>query len=273
MKKRFIILVDFSESSENLLKYAYDWSKQVFAELLIVHQTIVLAPALAKNESREFISQHTNNEALIKLKELTKKALPRSAKVSYSVSNNHLQFTLKNHLAEPFNNLVFVGLKGTGLLKKIFIGSVAVQVIAKTKNIIIAMPKEISNFSHEKIFVAVSEKDPLNILELNNFLNFIEKDKTSITFFYLSKPSEKTRDIEKQLKDLAELFAHRFNTSYSIYQGNSSFTDIKKVINNKVDEILVVQKGSRHLTDQLFRKFMINELVFEGQTPLIILPK
>lgn len=36
--------------------------------------------------------------------------------------------------------------------------------------------------------------------------------------------------------------------------------------------MLVVQKGSRLLTDQLFRQFLINELVYEGQTPLIVLP-
>ena len=44
------------------------------------------------------------------------------------------------------------------------------------------------------------------------------------------------------------------------------------VINNKIDEMLIVQKGSRLLTDQLFRRFLINELVYEGQTPLIVLP-
>jgi nucleotide-binding universal stress UspA family protein len=272
MKKRFIILIDFSEYSGNLLKYACDWSKQVNAELLLVHQTIILAPLFTDYESKISMAEHENDEALQKLKALAKELMPPSVKVSYSVSESNLQLTLAELLAEPYENLIFVGLKGTGLLKKIFLGSVALRVIDDTKNIVVAMPKEIATFSPEKIFVAVTDKHPLNILELNNFLKLINKENTIITFFYLSKPNEKTKEMEKQLRDLSTLFADRFNTGFSIYEGNNSFGDIKKVINNKIDEILIVQKGSRLLTDQLFRKFLINELVYEGQTPLIVLP-
>lgn len=272
MKKRFIILIDFSEYSSNLIKYACDWNKQVNAELLLVHQSIVLAPALTDNESRHQIAEHTNEEALQKLKVLAKELIPPSIKVTFNVSESNLQLTLPKLLEEPYNNLILTGIKGTGLLKKLFLESVALQVIDNTKNCIVAMPKEIDTFSHEKIFVAVTEKHPLNVLELNKFLNFIDRESTSITFFYLAKPYEKTKGVESHLKDLSEMFADRFNTDFAIYEGNSPFEDIKKVINNKIDELLIVQKGSRLLTDQLFRKFLINELVFEGQTPLIVLP-
>lgn len=60
--------------------------------------------------------------------------------VSYSVSESHIQVSLLNLLAEPFENLIFVGLKGSGLLKKIFLGSFAIQVIDNTNNIVVAMP-------------------------------------------------------------------------------------------------------------------------------------
>lgn len=272
MKKRSIILIDFSEYSANLVKFAFDWSKQVDADLLFVHQTVLLTPVMSTHEDKEIIRQHTNGEALLKLKELSKDLLPSNAKISYWVSESHLQVTLDKLLAEPFDHLIFVGVKGTGLLKKIFIGSVAIQTIESTNNIIVAMPKGITKFSHENIFVAVAEKHPLNILALNNFFNFIDSKQTNITFFYLAKPLEKTQQIEKQLSGLAKLFADRFNTSFAIYERNDSLSGIKKVINNKIDELLIVQKGSRLLSDQLFRKFLINELVFEGQTPLIVLP-
>lgn len=272
MKKRFIILIDFSEYSDNLIRYACDWGIQAHAELLLVHQTIVLAPALTNNESKLQIAQHTNDGALNKLKILAKKLIPAKVKVSFYASESHLQIVLRKFLEEPFDNLVFVGIKGTGLLKKLFIGSVALQVIDSTKNIIVAMPKEIATFSHKKIYVAATIKYPLNLLALNNLFKFIDSKNTSITFFYLVKPNEKTNNVEKYLTDLTLLFADRFDTTFAIYGGSNTFADIRKVINNKIDEILIVQKGSRLLTDQLFRKFLINELVYEGQTPLIILP-
>ncbi|TDD73940.1 universal stress protein [Flavobacterium caseinilyticum] len=272
MKKRFIILIDFSEYSGNLLKYACDWNKHVNAELLLVHQTTVLAPVFTDYDRKKSIAEQGNDEALQKLKALAKRLIPPTVKVSYCVSESNLEITLPKLLEEAYENLIFVGLKGTGFLKKIFIGSVALEVIDNIKSIVVAMPREIATFSHEKIFVAVTEKHPLNLLELNNFLELIDKKNTRITFFYLSKPNEKTIGTEKLLRDLSELFAERFTTTFAIYEGSNPFDDIKKVINNKIDEMLIVQKGSRHLTDQLFRKFLINELVYEGQTPLVILP-
>lgn len=272
MKKRFIILVDFSEHSSNLIKYASDWCKQVDAEILLLHQTIVLAPVLADYDIRQQIAENANKKALEELKIIANMQIPDSIKVSYSVSETHLLLTLPKLLAESHENLIFVGLKGTGLLKKTLLGSVAIQVIDNINNSVVAMPTKIDSFSHEKIFVAVTEKHPLNILELNNFLKFIDKQNTQITFFYLAKPNEKPAGIEKQLRELSELFADRFNTGFSIYEGNYAFEDIKKVINNKTNELLIVQKGSRLFTDQLFRKFLINELVYEGKTPLIVLP-
>lgn len=272
MKKRFIVLIDFSKYSNNLLRYAYDWSRQINAELLLAHQTAVLAPALTNSSSWEQIAREANNDASRKLAELVFEVLPPFVKVSYAVSDNFFHHTLPNLLAEPYENIVFVGLKGTGLFKKIFIGSVAVDVIESANNIVVAIPKDISAFTQEKIFVAVNKKKPLNIVELNNILSFIDETKCSINFFYLAKPNEKLKQIEKQLVGLSKLFAERFDTSYTLYEGANSFTNIKKVINNKIDEILIVQKGSRLLNDQLFRKFLINELVHEGQTPLIVLP-
>ncbi|MBN1971124.1 MAG: universal stress protein [Bacteroidales bacterium] len=272
MRKRFIILIDFSEYSGNLIRYACDWGIQVNAELVFVHQTIILSPALTDNESKLQIAQQTNYEALQKLKTLAKGLIPPGVKVAFYVSEEHLHITLSNLLEEPFDNLIFVGIKGAGLLKRIFIGSVALQVIENTKDIIVAMPKEIATFLHKNVFIAATEKYPLNLLMLNNFFNFFDIKNTSITFFYLAKPNEKTKNIEKYLTDLTVLFADRFDTTFAIYEVSNTFADIKKVINNKIDEILIVQKGSRLLTDQLFRKFLINELVYDGQTPLIILP-
>lgn len=273
MKKRFILLIDFSEYSVNLIQYAYNWSQQANASLVLVHQTIVLSPGFAtEEESKTLISQKENEDALIKLKKITNTIIPNAIQISYLVSESHLELTLNTLLAEPFENLIFTGLKGTGLLKKIFMGSVAIQVIEHTNNIIVAIPQEISNFSPEKIFVAVTEKHPLNIVELNKLLNFIDTKSTCITFFYLAKPDEETHTIEKLLDELATIYGDRFTTNTAIYEGQDRFKDIKKVINNREEEILVIQKGSRFLSDLLFRRFLVNELVHEGKTPLIVLP-
>ena len=120
--------------------------------------------------------------------------------------------------------------------------------------------------------MAVAKKFPFNIIAFNKFLNFCTRDDTCITFFYLAKPNEKTELMKKKLYDISELFKDKFITKTAIYHSGNLFNDIKDMINIKEEEMLVVQKGSRLLTDQLFRRFLINELVYHGQTPLIVLP-
>lgn len=272
MKKRFVLLIDFSKYSKNLVHYACDWSKQVDADILLMHQTQVLSPAIAHNKHKQQISHDANKEAIKKLKKLAKDLIPETINVSFSVEETRLQNRLAQLSTTLYDNLIFVGLKEKVIFEKLFISSMTLQVIDKTQNIVVAMPKDISTFSHERIFVAVTDKHPLNIDKLNNFLKFIENEDTSLTFFYLAKPHEKTKQIENQLKELSEAYADRFNTSFAVYEGSQPFDDIKKVINNNIEEMLVVQRGSRLLTDKLFRKFLINDLVYEGQTPLIVLP-
>jgi hypothetical protein len=161
-----------------------------------------------------------------------------------------------------------MGLKGTSLLKKMFIGSTAVQILDSTNEIVAAIPKDLKSFTPEKIFVAISEKHPFNAAAFNNLLEWRGPAPGQVAFFYLGKSGEDNSLIEKQLRDLAKLFS----AEMALYEGGNAFADIKKVINNREKELLVVQKGSRLLTDRLFRKFLINELVHEGETPLIVLP-
>lgn len=141
--------------------------------------------------------------------------------------------------------MIFTGLKGTAFLKKRFVGSLGLDVINSMNSSFVAIPKEITVFSHEKIFVAVSPKHSLNEPELNHLLNFMEHRDTRLTFFYLSKPNENTLEIQKELLELTNRFADRFTTETKIFKGNNAFEDIKKVINNKEEELLVIQKGSR----------------------------
>lgn len=273
MEKRFIVLIDFSACSNSLLKYASQWSAEADAKLLLVHQSIVVAPAFMDPESKESVVRDVNNEALEKLKILAGEIVSEKSEIEYSVSDNHLQLTLERLLQEPYEHLIFVGLKSTSLLKKLFIGNTALEMIDNTNEIVVTIPVEVDRFSHRKIFIAVSDKHPINILALRKLFYSFSTKETSITFFHLTKPGENAHEIEKYLSELAVMFGEDYRANYAIYEGNNPFEDIKKVINNKIDEILVVQKGSRILTDQLFRKFAINELVYEGQTPLIVLPQ
>lgn len=272
MKKRFIVLIDFSDHSENLIRYAYDLAITNDAELLLLHQLTIAFPALGDPETKKQFAELEKKKAMESLIRLAKEVVPTQKRVWYNVVENDLPYELSFLLKENYENLVFVGIKKVTTLKKLFFSNLALQLIDAVEIVIVAVPNGLTRFSHEKIFVAISEQYPLNRVELSKFLSLFDKENTQLIFFYLSNPGEETKGIEKILKQEADYFSEDFQTLYKIYQGEKPLDDIKKVINNQIEEILVVQKGSRLLTDQLFRKFVINELVNDGQTPMVVLP-
>lgn len=272
MKNRFIVLIDFSPYSGHLLRFAYDWGYRIDAEIVLLHSTVVAAPVMAPRESKIELINIANCNALQRLKECAESVLPKGTPFEHIVSETGLVIQLRRLLQEPFNNLVFLGIKGTGLLKKIFIGSQAVNVIDSIDNLLVAVPKNAGCYPHESIHVAVQKTCPLNIIDFNKFLNFTADEISRITFFSVVTPEDDLVATESYLKDLAGLYSRKRDTSYKIYEGNSAFEDLKGIILKKKDEYIVVQRGSRTFMDQMFRKFLINELVYEGDTPLIILP-
>jgi len=272
MNNRFIILVDLSSDAEYLIQFAYNWSRTIGADMLLVHNTVIMLPALTPYESKIKLTKIANREALDKLRNLAQTALPGVMSIGFLVSEKPLVHQIRTLLRGPFNNLVFLGLSKKGLLEKLFIGSEAVKVIDGIDNLIVAVPLNPECCSPETIHVAVQKNSPINIIDFNKFLNFRNDSIKQIVFFSVLEPGDDWNDAEKYLKDLTDLYSGRYSAAYEMYKAQSGFQDLKRIIFNKKDEFIVVQRGSRLLLDQIFRKFLVNDLVYEGHIPLVILP-
>lgn len=272
MKNRFIVLIDFSPYSEHLMQFAYDWGMRINADILLVHQTAAFSPVMAPHESKMQLARIARRDALEKLQRCTESVLPKGALVKHLVSERKLVVQLRALLREPYNNLVFLGLKGTGLLKKIFIGCDAVTIIDSIDNLVVAMPRHADCCSRVSVHVAVQKGYPLNLIDFNKFLNFAGDQIRKIVFFSVTTPDDDRDSTEKYLSDLAEFYADKYHASHDVYKGKHGFEDLKRIVAEKKNEFIVVQRGSRMFLDQMFRKFLINDLVYEGNIPLVILP-
>src|SRR5690606_31575855 len=102
MKKRFIVLIDFSDHSENLIRYAYDLSLSNDAELLLLHQLTIAFPALGDPESKKLFTEVEKKKALENLTRLAKEVIPTQKKVWYTVVENELPFELPFLLKENY---------------------------------------------------------------------------------------------------------------------------------------------------------------------------
>ncbi|HOI75759.1 MAG TPA: universal stress protein [Syntrophales bacterium] len=272
MKNRFIVLIDFSAYSKHLIQFAYDWSQRANAEILLVHHVVALYPVMTPYEVKIKLTGDATRKARERLKKLIKVVLPGGTAVRSIVSDSNLIVIIKQLLGEPYNNLLLLGIKGTGLLKKIFIGSQAVEIINHINNLIVAIPENAACCAPDVIHVAVQRDYPLHIYEFNKFLGFHAEKSSRLVFFSVMMPGDDQYSIEQYLKELTELYMDKFNVSHELYLGKKALKSLREVILKKQNEFIVVQRGSRMLLTDVFRKFLINELVYEGNTPLVIVP-
>jgi nucleotide-binding universal stress UspA family protein len=272
MKSRFIVLIDFSPHSEQLLRFAHDWSTRADAELLTFHHTMALLPLMTPYETKAALIDRANYEAWERLVKFTENVLPPATSIQHLVSEENMVAVLRELLKKPLSHLVFLGIKGTGLLKKIFIGSQAVNVINGIDNLIVAMPQHAPCCAPDAIHVAVQKTYPLNLVELNEIIRLNGEGESKIIFFSVVTPEDDREATERYLKALTQLYSDKKETAYELYLGDNAWRDLKKIIKQKQNEFIVVQRGSRMFLDQITRKFLINDLVYEGHTPLIIMP-
>ncbi len=119
---------------------------------------------------------------------------------------------------------------------------------------------------------AALQSYPLNLIELNKIIRLNGEEGSKIVFFSVVTPEDDREATERYLKELSQLYSDNKETAYELYLGEKSWRDLKKIIKQKQNEFIVVQRGSRMFMDQIARKFLINDLVYEGHTPLIIMP-
>lgn len=272
MRKRFILLIDFSETSKNLIEYGCDWASQVNGEVLLLHHTSVQIPAFTDDKERNLLIQKANDEAESKLRKIANGIIPAMTEVSYRATEQDLQHSLNDLLEQSFENLILAGLKKYSFIKKFFLKNTIIHTIENTDNTLVAIPSTLSDYRHQNIYVGISDKYQLNLFEFNRFLNFVDSKETRIVFFNLSRPDEDTTEVEKLLKEHADMFSEKYRTFYEVYVSSNPSKNVQNVISGKSNDLLVVQKGERLLTDYLFRKFLINDLVYGAETPLIVLP-
>ncbi len=254
------------------MKLADSLAGTMNAGILLIHQVTGIVPALADNNSRREIIEVEKSDALEQLKAISKKIIPAKHSVNYLVTERPLAILLPEIGSGDSDDLILVGLKGTGILKKIFMGSTASKIIDDIHITTIAVPVKMESFVMKKLVIGVNPKFPLNITAFTHLLQTFQSSIKEVEFISVITPEENEITTLKYLKELTENYGDNVHCSFRMFTGENVFKEIKNYIDQAEKPFLVVQKGSRSINDQVFRKFLINDLVYHGNIPMIILP-
>ena len=269
-KNRIITLIDFSDNSETLIKFSSEFSKIIDSSVVFVHKVPELSPAMADADVKKQIIEIGKEEAQDQLKALTKKYFFRDG--DFLVSEKAILTILEELKNEHYFDWVFVGLQGKGLLKKIFIGSTALKIIEGSELLTVAIPIQKEILIPQKLIVAAYYKFPINIAQFNILLSNLSEQIKEIEFITVITENDDEDESIKYLLDLTLMYSE-YHAVMNPFKGKDAFSEITDHMADKTDAFLVVQQGSRTLSDSLFRKFLVNDLVYSNSIPLIVLSK
>lgn len=279
MKNRLIALIDFSVYSHALVELAARWCQISQAQLLFVHQVTGLFPGLADDTSKKEIIKNEKDQALERLKKFTAEKDLDEIEVRYVVTDSHLLNTIGELLQEGFNDIILVGIRGTGMLRQLLIGNTATMIINEINRTVVAVPDKLCavpnvfcNLVPKRLVISLSYRFPLNENALDGFLTQYKRMIAQLEFISSIDDDDKEEKAVQYLSTLTAKYSMTFRSSYRIFKGRKHFEQIKSYVQSEQDTILVVQKGSRNLTDHLFRRFLINEVVHDGSLPMVVLP-
>lgn len=269
-KNRIIALIDLSKGSNHLVVFAMRLSKIVGADLVFVNRISTTIPSYADLQSREDYLEMEKNSVIKELHELTKGMNLKDN--NFMVSTKPIMSILEDMQSKSYCDWVVSGLKPSGLLKRFLIGTTPLKLINESRNLTISVPTSTFTSVPKKLIVGVSPNYPINQVQFENLLQSLKGYVESIEFFsILSKEEEKSK-VKVYYDELKDRYKE-YNISTLISQGEDKFKTIIDHVGKSENSFLVLQQGSRNLEDQLFRKFMINEIVYSAQTPLIVLSK
>ncbi|MDN3687321.1 universal stress protein [Cyclobacterium jeungdonense] len=268
--KKLIVLIDFSPYTQTILKLAFEWQKSYDISLKFIYKIPGLAPTLANSSSKDQIIEFEKKEAGKAFTDAINKLGVSHGDVDFLAIDKQLTHFLSEETSQ--DDILLLGLKGTGFLKKLLIGSTATDIINHLNRLIIALPKSIEHAIPTKLALACHVKYPLNEQALSFLLNTLGSSVVEIELLTILTDKEERGESEAYLNKLKDKLSIQYRCTVKLYEGADAFEIIKTRYRNFPDNYLVLQKGSRTLNDQLFRKFFINDLVHDGQTPLMVLP-
>lgn len=265
-------LLDFSDYSNTQLKLANQWCINFDYELVIVHEVFLMVPSLGSPEVRLKIEYDQKRGVLNQLETLRQSYVDPSVKVSFEITAEPLIKYLSEGVQIQQGDLIVMGIKGTGKLKQIFLGSTATRVIEELNQITVALPIQLELNLPKKLIVAVHHKTHINEEVLNILLQKIKYDSIELEFVSIITEGEQISDADRYLNELKNRYSEHYTCRINLFAGNDALNDLKNFVLPQNGSFLVLQKGSRSLADRVFRRFMINEMVYDASTPLIILP-
>lgn len=267
---KIYVLVDFSDYTESALQMVKAWGAGKKAEIKALHQLDFHLPTLANHDLRLKLKYDHKRELLNHWFRLSEEIYGFSDAVSFEILEEPVLEYLKKTDKDA---MIFMGLKGGGIMKQIFLGSMVSEVIERLNHITVAVPKTFKDQKFEKLVVTAHPKFGFNEKAFGKLINLLPESVQAIEWISIAREGDDESTLYDYLGLLSGKFSPHREVKISVFCGGNVFFKVKTYFSESANQVLVIQKGGRTFQDKVFRKFLVNDLVYDGSIPLIVLPE
>ena len=276
--RKILVPTDFSDNALKAVGYAAEIAKKSVADIILLHviePSINMATMQADSSGKKVVKARTGKLNL-SLKSIAG-AYPDVKVNPYlaggSVIPSILQFAEKENI-----DLITMGTKGASGLKKLFVGSVTVGVIGRTKVPVLAVPVSYELKEPDVIVFTTNQFEKKKEL-LNKIVNISKLFSSEIhVVVFKENDADETTDFiynEEQVNDY--LFYLKETFPGVIFKGELlSGNDFEMVIDqytnkNKVD-ILAMVTYPKSFFEKMLQKSVTKKMAFRSELPILAIP-
>jgi nucleotide-binding universal stress UspA family protein len=271
---KILVPTDFSPSSQVAIVYAAKIARQFNANLTLLHVNNSESPFPPRTNFKSAKVAEMIDAAALEEITLLRKSITKSTR-GLNVETELINGLIADDMIVAYSkkrkfDLIVMGTKGAGAVKKVLLGSNAAGVIAQSNIPVIVIPE---NAVYTKIKKIVYASDFVNLKsEVKIPILFAKLLSSSLDILHVVSPKSKHPETEKLNTQLIEKNNYE-KISIHVVEGDDIPKTIDKYINQSKPGLLALHTHKPTLYEKLFGKSVTRELAFHSNIPLLTLKR
>lgn len=268
--KKFLVPIDFSDTSLNAARYAVALTKDMPETSIIlyhVYSRISFATLTSKEEgSRQLVSEAELNE--IKTKISDGKDNITCVVEEGSFVENISDYTLGNSI-----DLVIMGITGSSRITQVFMGTNTLNVIRHIACPVMIIPPDAKFNGLKKVVFTSDFKDVARTTPFSSLRKIIDSFKPELDI--LNVDSEHYVELTEDFKIEREAMEDKlgmYNPNFSFLRAFDFLDGINQYIETKNIDAIISVPRKHNFVSQLFKTSHTKKLAYHSNVPIITVP-
>lgn len=272
----FLAPTDFSNNAKNATQYAAMLTQATNSNLRLLH--IVSPPIIGSDKLdtvyKEKVS-HIKTDVAIKLEEICKNLKANYSNIECDYVIRIGEISSKIIVSAAHNDkadFIVMGAQGTGLIKKIFLGSITTSVIEDSQIPVFVIPENISFLPPKKIVYA-SDFQVSDLNAIKQLTVLASAFDSEIIIVHIDEDKNRAKSGFSNSESFSELVGKATpypKISYRTFKNEKAEHGIEQFIDTVNADIVALSARDRNPLQKLFSKSITKEMSFHSKIPLLV---